>query len=448
MRCWFVASHCVVPNPIGNDSVPSLMGPPHRRKPLFPSETVTWERNRFALSHHFLEVAMQARSGIVLFLLSLSLAAAKAGPAYPEYRLTVMAKANSWATDINSSGVVVGYYPTGRTTTRGFLNRGTGMVDLGTLGGTTSNAVAINDRGEVLGNWTTRTGQNRGFIYYHGRQRDIGVIPGMLTSYSDINNAGYVIAGGSLPDDSLGTRSFLRSPDGHFTDIGHLPLPPGYNPLIFARALNNRNQITGESGPLTFPDQPYRAFAWFKGVMRDLGDFGGEPNGGLAINDRGQITGYVATPATGFRNETAFLYSNGRLVDIDGRPATEERFSMGTGINNHGHIVGTSSHLSGFIYRGRRMESLNALIDPRLGWNIRFPEAINDAGQIAATAYRNGVPYAVRLDLIRPSALAEPELETDEKAGTSVEPLSPAQAAAEARAEAEAVAREVVHPVR
>jgi probable HAF family extracellular repeat protein len=386
---------------------------------------------------------MQARSGIALFLLSLSTAVATAGAANPEYRVTVMANANSWATDINSSGVVVGYYPTGSTTTRGFLNRGRGMVELGTLGGTSSNAVAINDRGQVLGNWSTGNGHGGGFIYYHGKQRDIGVIPGLLTGYSDINNAGYITALGTPPDFSP-TRSFLRSPDGHFTDIGNLP---SENPLTSARALNNRNQITGESGPLTFPDQPYRAFIWYKGVMRDLGDLGGDPNGGVAINDRGQITGYVAVP-NGFRNQTAFLYSNGRLVDIDGRPPTEERFSTGSGINNHGHIVGASNHLSGFIYRGRRMESLNSLIDPKLGWDIRFPVAINDAGQIAATAYRNRASYAVRLDLIRPGAATVPELELDAEAGASAEPMSPAEAAAAAKVEAEAVALEVARPVQ
>ena len=386
---------------------------------------------------------MQARNRISLFLLSLTVALANAAWAYPEYRVTVVGPANSAATDINNAGVVVGTYPFKRNSTHGFLNRGKGLVDLGTLGGTSSNAVAINDKGEVLGNWTTRGGQQRGFIYSRGKQRDIGVIPGRLTTYTDINNAGYITAIGSLPDSFEGPRSFLRSPNGKFTDIGFLPFE---NPLTFAFALNNKNQITGQSGPLTFPDQPLRAFIWTKGVMRDLGDLGSEPNGGLAINDRGQITGFASLPV-GFRNRVAFLYSNGRLVDIDRRPDTEDRFSSGTGINNLGHVVGTSNHLSGFIYRGKRMQSLNSLIDPKLGWDIRFPEAINDAGQIAATAFRKGVQYAVRLDLIRPSAVTAPALELDEEAAATGTPMSPAQAQAEADAEAEAQAREVVQPV-
>lgn len=348
-------------------------------------------------------------SRVSLFLLSLAVSAGAAAAPYIEYRVTVVGPAHSTAADINKDGVVVGSYPAREGGGRAFLNRGKGAVDLGALG-RSSNAVAINDKDEVLGHWATAAGQWRGFIYSDGRQRDIGVIPGRRTRYTDINNYGYVTAIGDAA--SLdGSRSFLRTPQGRFTDIGKLCFDEPT--LTYAYALNNRNQVTGESGPLTFPDQPLRAFVWRKGVMRDLGDFGSAPNGGIAINDRGQVTGYMAVP-TYIHNRFAFLYQHGRLIDIDGRPATVERNSTGTGINNHGHIVGASDHLSGFIYRGRRMESLNALIDPKLGWDIASPHAINDAGQIAATAYRRGVPYAVRLDLIRAHGLGAPQLEVDE----------------------------------
>ncbi len=354
---------------------------------------------------------MQAQKRLSLFLLSLTMAVANAAWAYPEYRVTVVGPANSAATDINGAGVVVGTYPFSPTSTHGFLNRGKGLVDLGTLGGRSSNAVAINDKGEVLGNWTTAGGQQRGFIYAYGKQRDIGVVPGRFTTYTDINNAGYVSAIGAAAGLD-GSRSFLRAPNGKFADIGKLPFDEPT--LTHALALNNRNQIAGESGPLTFPNQPLRAFIWSKGVIRDLGDLGDTPNAGTAINDGGKVTGFAAVQE-GFRDRVAFVYSNGRLVDIDRRPVTEERDSAGTGINNCGDIVGTSNHLSGFIYRGRRMQSLNALIDPKLGWDISRPEALNDAGQIAATAFRNGVQYAVRLDLIRPSAVTAPA--PDEEAG-------------------------------
>ena len=385
---------------------------------------------------------MKAHHRMSLFLLSLTVGLANAAWAVPEYRVTVVAPANSAATDINNAGVVVGNYPFSATSTHGFLNRdSTGLVDLGTLGGTASSAAAINDKGQVLGEWTTAAGQQRGFIYFRGTRRDIGIIPGRFTTYTDINYAGYITAYGTAFDTFEGPHGFLRSPNGTFTDIGALPVE---NPMTIADSLNNRKQVTGASGPLTFPDQPLRAIVWAAGVMRDLGDFGADPNVGQAINDCGQITGYASVPQ-GFRNRVAFLYSGGRLIDIDQRPATADRFSEGTGINIHAHIVGNSNHLSGFIYRGRTMESLNALIAPGLGWDIRFPQAINDAGQIAATAYRGGVQYAVRLDLIRPHALQAPAVELDAE---SAPPAANADAEAQAKADNDAQAREAAHPVK
>ena len=135
------------------------------------------------------------------------------------------------------------------------------------------------------------------------------------------------------------------------------------------------------------------------------------------------------------------------MVGIDDRPATAYRFSAGAGINNRGHVVGTSDHLSGFIWRGKRMESINALIDPASGWDIDNPVAINDAGQIAAVAVRNGVRYAVRLDLIRPHVDAAPALEPEARAELLTFQASPALEAALAKAEAQAQEREVARPI-
>ena len=381
---------------------------------------------------------MQANHRLSCFLLCLGVSLANAAWAYPEYRVTVVGRANSRATDINKDGVVTGDYAVNTTSTRGFLNRGKGVVYLG-AGGASSNAVAINDQGQVLGQWTTAAGQQRGFIYYAGTRRDIGIgiIPGRTTRYTDINNGGFIIAQGEVPGSFAGPHSFLRAPDGKFTAIGTLPFK---DPITYANAINNHNTIAGASGPLTFPEQPLRAFTWSNGVMRNLGDFGWTPNYGEAINDCGQITGSMSVPNF-IHNRIAFLYGHGRLIDIDGRLATVERDSGGTGINCHSHVVGSSNHLSGFVYRGKRMQSLNALIDPKLQWDIFSPQAINDAGQIAATAIRHEVQYAVRLDLIRPMLERAPELAADEAAVPLVID------AAEAKAEADAQSHEVVQSV-
>lgn len=363
---------------------------------------------------------------------------AGAASAYPEYRVTIVGPPGSSAADINQAGAVVGSYPVGATN-HGFINRGKGLVKLGALG-SASGAVAVNDKGEVLGNWVGADGRSRGYIYSCGRQRDIGLI-GARSVYTDINNAGYTIATGYADSDPSG---YLRAPNGRLRDIGHLPVE---HPITQVYSLNNRNQVAGKSGPLEFPEQPYRAVIWTRGTLRDLGDLGLTPNSAEAINDRGQATGFAAVNTGGPHDRVAYLYSNGSLVSIDDLSGGGLKYSEGRGINNHGHIVGYSDQLQGFVWRGRRMQGLNTLVDPKLGWNIWGPEAINDAGQIAATAVRNGVQYAIRLDLIRPHALSAPVLDADQAAELAAIAAPPAQAAALDRAEAEAQAREIVQPV-
>lgn len=376
-----------------------------------------------------------------LSLALVSFIVASAAWAYPEYRVTIVGPANSRAADINSSGAVVGGYTTGGTT-RGFVNRGKGVVLLGSLGGTSSGAVAINDKGVVLGNWTSASGQWRGYLYSCGKQRDIGAIYGR-TIYRDINNAGYIIGLANPPGSTPYPLSVLRAPNGAITDLGSIATE---NPATQVYAINNRNQIAAESGPWGAPEQPFRAVIWAKGKFRDLGDFGWEPNGAVAINDRGQATGYASVTTGGPHDRVAFLYSHGRLINIDPRPATEWRYSQGKGINNHGHIVGESDHIGGFIWRGKRMQALSSLVDPKLGWGNIDPQAINDVGQIAATAVRGGVSYAVRLDLIRPHASTAPPLDADAAAEIAALAAPAAQEAALDKAEAEAQAREVVQP--
>lgn len=393
---------------------------------------------------------MHQRMSLVL----MSFAVAGAAWAHPEYKVTVVGPAGSVATDINQAGVVVGNYQARPGVTHAFLNRGRGLVDLGTLKGSSSNAAAINDRGQVLGHWTTRGGQVRGYIYDKGKLRDIGTIGGRATTWTDINNAGYIsvyAADPVLPDGTPGgNTSYLRAPNGTLTQLPDLPFTdPLYPQLTEARALNNKNQVTGGSGPGEPIDFFLRGFIWSRGQIRDIGDLGPRvPVNPEAINDRGQVTGSAGGRGIG---REAFIYYRGRIVSIDSSPPGTGPFSGGTGINNRGHVVGFGfstgpATSSGFIWRGRRMESLNALIDPRQGWSITFPQAINDAGQIAATAFRNGRSYAVRLDLIRPYANAVPPAEPDEEA--SVEPsLSSEAAAAQAKQEAEAAAREAAQPV-
>jgi len=355
---------------------------------------------------------MLVRNRIPLIALSLAAGLANASPGYAEYRVTVVGPANSQPTAINASGAVTGIVPTGSVTYRSFVNYGRGVINLNPPGNASSTAVGINNKGEVLISRYTTTGQARGYVYYRGSYRPLNGVGGRATSYLDINNAGYILASSTpATTDPAGAnpRAYLRAPNGSYRDIGTLPYD---NPTTQPEALNNRNQVTGESGTLSGPEFPFYSFVWTNGVMRELGSFGHTPNYGLDINDRGQVAGYTSTET--FREALATLWTHGRALLIDTRPPGDYRFSTAQAINNHGHVVGNSNHLGAFIYRGKRMESLNALIDRRSGWSITFSRGINDAGQIVADGVKGGVGYAVRLDLIRPHALGAAPVEADD----------------------------------
>jgi probable HAF family extracellular repeat protein len=162
------------------------------------------------------------------------------------------------------------------------------------------------------------------------------------------------------------------------------------------------------------PNYPLDPFLYHNGTMTDLGNLGGIWTGATAINDRGQIVGYAGLPAMGgnLYPETAFLYENGVMRDLGGLVSDPDREfgSAARGINNLGQVVGVAgaglSANHGFLYDDGRMTDLNALVDPASGWVITDAAAINEVRQIAATACREGLCYAVRLDLV--PAVPEP----------------------------------------
>jgi probable HAF family extracellular repeat protein len=199
---------------------------------------------------------------------------------------------------------------------------------------------------------------------------------------------------------------------GTFTDLGTLPIGDGSR----AMAINNAGDVVGAAnnqvgGAPNYPEDP---FLYHNGKMIDLGtlDANGIWTGATAINDHGQIVGYAGvgnSPIPGdVYPQTAFLYENGVMKNLGGLGPGWS--SAATGINNLGQIVGFGylSDLSthAFLYENGKMIDLNTLIDPATGWTLEGAAAINDLQQIAATACRNGVCQAVRLDLV--PAVPEP----------------------------------------
>ena len=211
-------------------------------------------------------------------------------------------------------------------------------------------------------------------------------------SESGINNLGQTIGG----------RGYLAS-DGYIETNGRLTslsalAPSGYaNPT----GINNLGQVVGfeMSGTKGAIGGLEHAFLYSDGKLVDLGLSG--RTAATSINDHGQIVG------TSYTTGDAFLYSGGAIHDLgkfDGFGARPNA------INNLGQIVGGADSGKAFLYEGGHFLNLNDLISPTLGLSLNFASGINDRGQIAVSATdAQGNVHALRLDPVgvpEPASLA------------------------------------------
>ena len=305
---------------------------------------------------------------------------------------------------INALGEVVGLSsvagPAPATQEHAFLYSHGMMTDLGTLGAPgssvgppystiASNALGINDVGEITGAAeVTSGGPEYPFVYSNGVMTPISANGG--TGYA-INDAGWVT--GSVGCCGGATYAFVY--DG--TDFQILGSPVGAYSAGYG--INFSGQIAGYAG---FPTG-YQAFLYSPGgTFQDIGTLGPTNSGSTAtaINVVGQITGETAT-ASGAPH--AFLWSGGGMEDLGYLPAYESN-SYGLGINSAGQVVGWAGVLgsqAAFLYTNGKMLDLNTLsVSNPDAVKLFVATAINDNGWIVANgASGNGLgnPHAYLL---------------------------------------------------
>jgi probable HAF family extracellular repeat protein len=322
--------------------------------------------------------------------------------ASPSYKVKVVAPAGSTAKAINASGAVVGSLPAGGNQ-HAFLYNGTHTYDLGTLGGPTSIAYGINDFGVVVGQADNTTGRPRAFYYWHGKMTSLGTFRGGdLSVATGINEAG-VITGysGTGAKHDFGIYGF-RYQHGHLQLLEALPAGLG----SFGYAINMDGVIAGAAyeGPFTAPEYPHYPTIFKHNLPLKLSAYEGEAN---ALNDHGQVVGGINTYDLPFpHGRRAVLWQSG-IATYLGSLDDSIFDSYAVGINNAGVVIGNSAltissdHYAfrPFIWtRHSGIRNINTLIDPASGWEVTDAEGINDKGQIAGTACKAGLCYAVRLD--------------------------------------------------
>lgn len=222
---------------------------------------------------------------------------------------------------INDKSQVVGRYINADGLPHAFLNRGSNMVDLGTLAGDAGVSVAnsINNCGQITGESSTANNETHAFVTTHSRKgemRDLGALSGSYSVGKSINDSGQVAGDATVIDNDIEyTHAFVA--DKHFMrDLGTLG---GHN--SYANKINANGQVVGKS---EVADGSSHAFTTIKGEMVDLNNLIDpetlvdpstlDPTTGLpkvldltlenasSINDKGEILAAGYSRVNAFRN--------------------------------------------------------------------------------------------------------------------------------------------------
>ncbi|MFG0329259.1 MAG: hypothetical protein ACF8PN_05105 [Phycisphaerales bacterium] len=239
--------------------------------------------------------------------------------------------ASGFGDDINEAGHVAGRSRTVNNELRAALWTDLEIINLGTLGGFSSEAKALNDVDQVVGFSRIPGGDSHAFLWENGEMEDLGTLGG-----------------------------------ARGTSVAH--------------GINNAGVIVGAS---ITPGGGSHAFRWENGVMTDLGTLGGLHSEAREINMSEEIVGIAQHEGGVF---VAALWKNGEVIDLNSRIPPNSGWDsllVAADISDAGYIVG-----SGQI----GIETHGYLLRPRL--DLEGPDP-GVAGEVNTLTVDGGTPDEV-----------------------------------------------------
>ncbi|MBC2736574.1 MAG: PEP-CTERM sorting domain-containing protein [Desulfobacteraceae bacterium] len=294
-------------------------------------------------------------------------------PGYDIIDLGTLGGSRSEATGINDTGQVVGFSRTEDGKTHGFYYENGSMIDLGTLGGNSSYAYDINNNNQIVGkSYLEGVNQWHAFLYENNEMIDLGTLGGSTSAAYGINDFGQ-IAGEAAS--AYGYTAFIYQ-NLEMSSLGTLG-----GDQSWGYGINEAGQIVGTSR--TF-DGSIHAFMYDDGEMFDLGAYEGSLSQAYDINDTGDIIGYFSPVTSVGDSRHPFLYSEGEMIDLGSLGGPSAR---ATAINDSSQVVGWSntadSQTHPFLYQDGLLTDLNDLLPNDSDWDFLIEAFdINERGQI------------------------------------------------------------------
>ena len=255
----------------------------------------------------------------------------------------------------------------------------TGIVILDMPAGTfDSFAVDVNDAGQVVGTFDDADDEFS-ILAYVSQGNQLTVIPPPAGTFSRafaISSIGLVV--GVTADATSFYKAFVWE-KGLMTLI-----LPTFGPRSIALDVNEIGQVVGWMGTTGGLDS--HAFMWQVGVVTDIGLAPGTfTSRATAINNLGHMTIAGHIPSKAGNVLRSFLWVDGEFTDLGVLPGFDATYAYD--INDFNQVVGrcdNQSDTTAFIWQNGVMTELTALV-PDESINVTLADAINNAGQIAAT---------------------------------------------------------------